>query len=196
MIDIEQTIISQYGNSATITTLIQNFNECVDPRADIDNFYDFVWNVETAEGFGLDIWGRIVGVDRAINVPDDTPNPGMLPFTPGVYEMDDDQYRTVILFKALANISDSTANSLNTMLTNLFSARGRCYVRDTGDMTMQFTFEFWLYPFEYVIITESDITPRPAGVLAKVFQVDVQNTFGFNGSHLQPFNQGTFFKRS
>ncbi|WP_152882578.1 DUF2612 domain-containing protein, partial [Burkholderia multivorans] len=54
MLNVEQTILSQYGNSATITQLIQNFNQYIDPRADIDAFYNAVWNIDTAQGFGLD----------------------------------------------------------------------------------------------------------------------------------------------
>jgi hypothetical protein len=150
--------------------------------------------VETAEGFGLDIWGRIVQVDRSINVPADTPNPGYFAFTAGVYQMTDAQYRSVILIKALANITNCTADGLNQLLSNLFATRGRCYVRDTGSMSMVYTFEFWLEPFEYVIITQYQVAPRPAGVLATVFQVDVATTFGFAESlQLQPFDQGTFY---
>lgn len=194
MINVEETIISQYGNSATITQLIQNMNTYLDPRSDFDKFYDYVWNVETAEGFGLDIWGRIVDVERQVNVPADTPNPGMYPFVSGVYTMDNTEYRLVILVKALANITNCTADGLNQLLTNLFSTRGRSYVRDTGNMTMVFTFEFFLKPFEYVILTTAGVAPRPAGVLANIFQVDVPNTFGFAESiHLQPFDQGTFY---
>lgn len=194
MINVERTIISQYGNSATITQLVKNIDSYIDPRADFDTFYSYVWNVETAQGFGLDIWGRIVGVDRTINVPASTPNPGGFPFTSGAYQMTDAQYRTVILIKALANITNCTAQSLNQLLSNLFASRGRCYVRDLGSMTMEYRFEFWLQPFEYVIITGFTVAPRPAGVLASVYQIDVPNTFGFAESlQLQPFDQGTFY---
>ena len=69
MIDVERTIISQYANSATIVQLVQNMNTYLDPRADFDNFFDYVWNVESAQGFGLDIWGRIVGISRELLIP-------------------------------------------------------------------------------------------------------------------------------
>lgn len=193
MISVERTIISQYANSATIVALIKNMDQCIDPRTDFDTFYSYVWNVETAQGFGLDIWGRIVGVSRLLNVPISTPNPGGFTFTPGTYELSDSQYRTVLLVKALANISDSTANSLNTLLTNLFALRGRCYALDTGAMTMRLVFEFYLEPFEYVII--NTIGPRPAGVLLNILQVDPEQTFGFREAiQFQPFNQGTFYQ--
>ena len=197
MIDVEQTIISQYGNSATITQLVRNMNQYLDPRADFDTFYSYVWNVETAQGFGLDIWGRIVGVDRTLNVPADTPNPGMFPFTPGVVTLTDSQYRTVILIKALANITDCTAKSLNQLLSNLFAGRGRCYVLDMGSMSMRLVTEFFLQPFEYVIITQTGVAPRPAGVLVNVFQADPSQTFGFaEAIQFQPFDQGTFYVAS
>ena len=61
-----QTVVSQYGNSPTITSLIESFNDAVDPSSNIDNFYTWVWDVSSAQGFGLDIWGRIVGVSRTI----------------------------------------------------------------------------------------------------------------------------------
>ncbi len=194
MINVEQTIISQYGASPTLTQLVHNIDEYIDPRADFDTFYDYVWNVQTAVGFGLDIWGEIVNVSRYVNVPVDTPNPGGFPFTPGPVTLTDDQYRVLIFVKALSNITRTTADSINQLLSNLFASRGRAYVLDMGSMTLRFTFEFWLEPFEYVIITQSGAMPRPAGVLATILQVDVETTFGFKeGIQFQPFDQGTFY---
>jgi hypothetical protein len=194
MINVNRTVISQYGNSPTILALIQNMDDAIDPRADLANFYNYVWNIDTAQGFGLDIWGRIIGVDRSINVPAGTPNPGGFPFTAGVYQMDDAQYRLVLMVKALANITDCTAKNLNQLLQKLFVGRGRCYVNDIGGMRLRYTFEFFLQPFEYVIMTGTNIAPRPAGVLSTILQIDPATTFGFNGSTLPPFNQGTFYR--
>lgn len=194
MINVERTIISQYGTTATISQLVRNIDYYIDPRTDFDTFFNYVWNVETATGFGLDIWGRIVNVARDINVPGDTPNPGGFAFTPGPVTLTDAQYRVLILAKALANITNGTAEGLNQLLSNLFAGRGRCYVLDMGSMTLRFTFEFWLQPYEYVIITQSGATPRPAGVLATILQVDLATTFGFaEGILYQPFDHGTFY---
>jgi hypothetical protein len=194
VISVEQTIISQYAATSTIVQLVRNIDEYIDPRADIDTFYEFVWNVETAEGFGLDIWGRIVNVGRSLDVPIGTPNPGYFPFTPGPIELDDDQYRRVVLTKALANITNCTAESLNQLLTNLFEGRGRVYVRDTGSMTLMWTFEFYLEPWEYIIMSGDSVAPRPAGVLAHITQIDVEGIFGFDEAvQMQPFDQGVFY---
>lgn len=211
MLNVEATIISQYGNSATITQLVRNMNTYLDPRADFDTFYDFVWNVETAQGFGLDIWGRIVNVSRELQIPPD-PNffgfsdalPGSYPFgeqpfydgTPGAtstYRLADDAYRQLILVKALANISATNAPSLNQLLQNMFAGRGRCYVNDLGGMALRYTFEFDLTPYEFAIMTQSGALPRPAGVNASLFQSTLP-LFGFSeaGVSAAPFGQGVF----
>lgn len=211
MIDVEQTIISQYGTSATITQLVRNMNQYVDPRADFDTFFDFVWNVETAQGFGLNIWGRIVDIGRTLLIPPpveyfgfNEASPGSFPFNeeafyngvPPVsetYILADDAYRQLILVKALANISATNAPALNQLLQNLFSDRGRCYVNDMGGMRLRYTFEFTLTAYEWAIITQSGAMPHPAGVNTSMFNSELP-LFGFAeaGASAVPFGQGVF----
>lgn len=211
MINVEQTIISQYGNSATITQLVRNMNQYLDPRADFDAFYNFVWNVDTAQGFGLDIWGRIVNISRELQIP--TANyfgfsqalPGAFPFNEQpfydgtapatqTYILGDDAYRKLIMVKALANISATNAPSLNQLLQNMFAGRGRCYVNDLGNMQMRYTFEFLLTDYELAIITQSGAFPRPAGVGAVLITTEYP-VFGF-APDCAPFGQAPFISES
>ncbi len=74
--DFEATVISQYANSPTIMQLVQNLNQYIDQSANFANFFNYVWNVDTAVGFGLDIWGKIVNVSRLLNIPNSTPYVG------------------------------------------------------------------------------------------------------------------------
>ena len=140
MMHVEKTIISQYDKSSSIVRLIHGMNASIDPRADIDNFYKNVFNIATADTHGLNVWGRIVDIDRKV----DTVEPvvfgfdgsGLEPFDSapyyaedidyGQFELENEQYRTLILLKALANISTCTAQSMNRLLSNLFKDRGRC----------------------------------------------------------------------
>src|SRR4051812_42839886 len=62
------TVISQYANSPILDTLVQNINESIDPTVNIDAFFDNMWNIDTAIGYGLDVWGRILGVSRTLAV--------------------------------------------------------------------------------------------------------------------------------
>src|ERR1700761_2637927 len=67
--DVWLTIISQYGNSPIISALCVNMSEYVDPTQNFDSFYDTMWNVDTATGYGLQCWGRIVGVTNVLQAP-------------------------------------------------------------------------------------------------------------------------------
>ncbi len=214
MENVEATIISQYAQSSTLVQLVQNMNQYFDQRVNFQAFYDYVWNVDTAQGFGLDILGRIVGINsRSVVVPgtdpffgfdDGTLSPSYRPFgeapfyaeyTPSnTLVLSDDAFRTLILTKALANISATTAPAINQLLQNLFPGRGRAYVSDLGSMQMQYTFEFYLSPSELAILTYGDVLPHPAGVQAFVLQVDISTTFGFAemGADASPFGSGTF----
>jgi len=188
MENVERTIISQYDTAPSIVTLIQAFNQWIDPRADIDAFYNLVWNVDTAVGEGLNIWGRIVGVGRNLNVAatkyfgfDEagtvSADPfGQSPFYSGqrltdAILLDDAGFRSLILAKALANICDGSIPDLNQLLINLFPGRGNVYVTDGGDMTMTYTFTFHPTPVEAAIVVESGILPKPSGVSATVVEI-------------------------
>jgi hypothetical protein len=67
-----QTILSQYANSPIITQLIDNFFAYLDQTQNLDSFYDLIMNLDTAQGYGLDVWGRIVGVNRVLQIPSAT----------------------------------------------------------------------------------------------------------------------------
>lgn len=180
------TVISQYANSPILTQLITNMFQYVDQTQDMDAFYDMMFNVMTAQGYGLDVWGKIVGVTRVvpITVTDiflgfeeaGTVNAAgfnQAPFFTGValtgnFYLADGPFRTLILAKALANISDGSIKAFNQMLLSLFPSRGNCYVTDGGDMTMTYTFVFALSAVELAIVENSGVLPKPVGVSVSV----------------------------
>lgn len=189
------TIISQYANSPVLTQLIQNFDECIDQTQNFDNFYDDIWNIATAQGVGLDIWGRIVGVSRVIQLPGSasyfgfeeagTGNANSNPFGPGGTSpfytgvpntgnvaLSDDAFRTLIYAKALANISDGSSKAINQLLINLFPGQGgNAYVTDGQNMTMTYTFNWALTPVQLSIVSQSGILPKPVGVAATIIHL-------------------------
>ena len=175
------TILSQYANSPVITQLLNDFNQWIDPKADLDQFYNLIWNVETAQGVGLDIWGAIVNIPRQITVPQapdyfgfHEATPGAYPFnqepfysgttTSQVYTLGDDAYRVLIKTKALANISSFTAPSVNTLLRYMFAGRGSCYVLEVSPMQIEYVFNFALETWEAAVLEQPVLMPRPAGV--------------------------------
>lgn len=214
--DVEKTVISQYANSPTLLQLVTNMNQYIRQDVNFSTFFDFIWNVNTAQGFGLDIWGRIVDISRLLEIPnnftlfgfenDHTSDLGVFPFNNGVfnvpgeavsqsYLLPDDAYRTLILVKALANISATTAPAINQLLQNLFPGRGAAYVLDLGNMAMQFTFEFQLTQTEYAILSQSGALPHPAGVKVTIVTIPGADIFGFveASPNSETFGNGVFF---
>lgn len=199
----------QYAASTRIKQLITYHTDYFSASW-VDEFYNVVWNVDTAQGFGLDIWGRIVAIEngRYLKIENgnyfgfnDSLSQSRQTFNNGTlyngaaetqtYELADPAFRTLILTKAMANISDSSMLGLNRVLQNLFPGRGRCWVNDLQNMAIRYVFEFKLEPWEISVI-KSDSLPRPGGVLATVLQAST-DTFGFfeAGDSSQPFGQGT-----
>jgi hypothetical protein len=206
LLDVNSTIISQYANSPVIRAIIESFSSAADPGAKIDEFYDLIWNLDTAEGYGLDVWGRIVGVSRILSIP----APGNFGFSEGGYDtfgsgvfysrstaslnysLTDDAYLELILIKAAANISGCSAPVINSLMQQLFAGRGRAYCSDVGSMLMLMTFEFELQLVEKAILTQSGAVPRPAGVGVFVQQVFPPGLFGFGEGGFAPFGYGSF----
>lgn len=185
----QETILSQFANSPTILSLIGSFSAAVDPSANIDAFYSSIWNVLTATGYGLDLWGRIVGVNRVLQVSSgawlgfeeagdglvETPF-NQAPFFSGGsstsnFALTDDAFRQLILAKAYANISNGSIASINQILMTLFGSSGECWCTDGQNMTMTYTFEFTLTPVQFAIVSQSGVLPRPAGVLVGIVQL-------------------------
>lgn len=185
-VDASATFLAQYATSPILTNLIQAANAAIDPQADFDAFMANVWDVYTAVGFGLDIWGRIVNIPRTITIPDATDYFGFdealpdaepfnqAPFYSGprggtLYTLTDDAYRVLILTKALANISSFTGQSMNALLNFMFNGqgttRGSCYVLETSTpMQIQYVFNFALQSWETAVLEQASLMPRPAGV--------------------------------
>lgn len=181
------TIIAQYANSPVITSLIESFNAAMDLTKPLDDFYDMIWNIQTAVGYGLEVWGRIVGVQRAIQIPGNVSlfgfneagsswtGFGQGGFFSGQsisqnYVLSDSDFRTLILAKAAGNISDGSIPAVNQILLTLFPNRGACYVADGLNMSLTYTFKFQLTAPELAIVSQLNVLPNAAGVIINIAQ--------------------------
>lgn len=182
MIDISETIIRQYSNSPRLLRLLEDFRDNLDPGAFYEMAMDNIFDPRTASGVGLDIWGRIVGVSRYIDVAVDkylgfaeasdlnTDTWGSAIWyngggtKAGSIAMADEMFRKLIFAKAWSNMSDGSIPSINGCLQMLFSDSGRVYAVDNRDKSITFTFEFQPDAAQIAIVENSGVMPVPAGV--------------------------------
>jgi Protein of unknown function (DUF2612) len=177
-------IISQYANSDRIDNVIQSFNDAMEQTLNIENLYDFVWNIQTAVGYGLDVLGRIVNVKRTIPISGSATYLGneeagsWTGFGQGIlfsggntttnFTLSDSDYRTLIYAKAASNITDGSIPSVNQILLTLFPGRGACFVADGLNMSVTYTFQFALNPVELAIVQFAGVLPTAAGVTPNI----------------------------
>lgn len=180
-------IISQYKNSPTIDSLMLSISAAFDQTENFSNLYDNIWNVLTAFGYGLDVWGRIVGVIRTIFIPAGISYLGFEEagsswtgfgqggfYSGGIltqnFVLDDTDFRRLILAKAASNISNGSIPAVNAILLALFPNRGSCYVVDNLNMSVTYTFNFALTPPELAIVSQLNVLPTSAAVSVTIQQ--------------------------
>lgn len=208
MFQIDATVQSQYAASPHLRKLVDSFWEALDPDADIESIYNNMVNLDTAVGFGLDVWGRIVAIGREYVAASEEgeylgfdPLPGVpndrlgnfdnAPFykvVNGKVRLSDAAYRTYILIKAMINIGDGTLASINRMLASLFP-EAQIYCLHVDTMVLRLVVKDHISEADKQALL--NLPWLPSGVGLEMYQV-ITPTFGFNGSDLHPFNCGTF----
>ena len=217
-------IQSQYSASKTILALAAGYQERIDPHTDVDLFYEKMFDIYTAQGVGLDNWGVILQIGRIIPGPYtgdcfgfDVPFGGLpekpedfhpfdqLPFVPDagtgaavtMITLDDELFRLLLLYKALANISASDAATQNRLLSVLIDTGiggfgNVAYVLEVGPMVIRWVFADFLTPQQRAVFAVAGTLARGAGVGWELYAVNPGRVFGFDGSGMNPFNQAPF----
>lgn len=169
------------------------------------NWMRDVFDVRTANDFGLSVWARILDIPLGIDVPGSREkdafglgthhaNFGHGNFArseAGQLFLTTRQKRLVIRLRYFQLTSRGTVPEINAFLRELFGSDGRVFVTDPLDMS------FAIYFFEFhpgselaLILEKYDLLPRPAGVGAK-YVVQVRPSWGFGSNHLN-FLNGNF----
>lgn len=183
-----QTVISQYTRSPRLLALLGALDEWIDPSRDLEAFYQLVWDIEReggAQGYGLDVWGRIVGVSRVVQFDfgsyfgfeearDRTGFSGS-GYTQGSFEdgqkvvttftVDDKTYRYLIFAKAALNITNASVPAINQTLMSLFPSRGNAYVLD-GSSKLPALDQMSLGPLTAIYVFEFPLEPIEIAIVA------------------------------
>jgi len=208
-IDALEPVQSQYAASPRILALLVKKAALLDPGRDFMRWYEGIFNPKTAQGVGLDTWGRIVGIGRMLWMQNTAffgfafqllENFGQAPFwneseSEGQFRLTDEAFRFLIFYKAAANIGRGDMASVNALLNSLFEAEhgpANSCVLEVGPMEIRAVFNFYLSGYEQALLTQYGLLDRPAGVGFSWWQHDPQELFGFAGQNLQNFDNGIF----
>lgn len=212
---IEDTIQSQYACAPHITKLAQGFWRLIDPKSDIERFYELCFDIDTAQGVALDIWGRILGLPRSMQATTEVGVPywgfhnkfanvtevrgfNQAPFFYGAQErhleLSDEAYRLMLKIKAMANISTGSLSDLNRMIAALLP-HAQVQIYRTGPMTLKILATGNFTDYEQNLLVRGDLPPIPTGVKLEV-EFRGAKPLGFAGADVVPFNQGPWYSKT
>lgn len=208
-INTVEALLWQYNNSEKLQSLVFKKQEWYD-----ENQRDFweswtrdVFDIRTANDFGLRVWSIILGVPLTTNIqPTNKANFGFGSFNKNFNngnfgqlgtkskQLTTEQKRTVLRLRYFQMISRGTVPETNRFLNSLFGP-GSVYVRDTYDMSyMVYVFTFKPDSDLAFLLDNMDLLPRPAAVGVR-YTVISRPVFGF-GDYNKNFNNSTFHGRN
>lgn len=140
----------------------------------VDSFCVDIYDLKTAKGIGLDVWGEILNFPRVIRGYLDTDD---------YITLSDDEYRTILGIKALQMTTNETIPAMNRDLKRLFTDTYNvyAYVDDNQDMSIVNYVFLWAIPdWLKSAFTHYDLLPHPMGV-GTGFTEALAMPIGFDG---------------
>ncbi len=165
-----------------------------------------VFDLRTANDFGLSVWSTILGVPLSVMVGPTKPGSPVFGFgasnrnfgrgsfgskSSSTVRLTLEQKRIVLRLRYFQLVSRGTIPEINQFLKTLLGNQGRVYVLDSNDMThVIYVFSYQPNPGLTFVLDHYDLLPRPAGVGVRRIIV-TRPSFGF-GEHNKNFSHGTF----
>lgn len=193
-IDLIKTIIWQYDSAPSFNSLIEKKQEFYD--LNIVKFWEDwvrdVFNLVTANDFGLSVWSRILDLPLFSTQepsPPDYPAFGFDPFgsnfdngnfatsVDDIVALDTESKRALLRLKYFISVTRPTPPTINKFLSYLFG-RGSIYVIDNLDMTMTYAITNENVKVLLPFLITFDLLPRPSAVSLSFVDIN-RPYFGF-----------------
>lgn len=204
-VDLMRALLWQYEEAKNLRTLLQEKSVWYDEnqRQFWLDWYVNIFDLRTANAFGLKVWSIILGQPLVIfRSTDDRPTWGYEEFhrnfTRGnfgasngaIYPLGTEGARILLRLRYYQLIGSGTIPEMNRLLKDVFADYGPVFVNDNHNMTQMITFGFPLTAEMKMIFNYFDILPRPAGVGSE-YRVIVNESWGFDQFH-ENFDNGNF----
>lgn len=206
-VDILRSILWQYDRRADIVSLLKQKQDWYDQNQSAfwSDWVTTVFDLRTANTFGLRVWSIILGLPLQISNAPSTP--GTMHFGFGAFRknfnngnfgstsstsnmLTDDQARIILRLRYWRLIGRCTVTETNRILADVFSSLGPAYVLDDNAMNITFVFGFVPDTNLRYVLDNFDVLPRPATVAAR-YIIQSAVPFGFGHYNLN-FNNGSF----
>lgn len=218
-VNLLQALIWQYNEATAIQSILEQKQTWYNTNLSgfWENWYTDVFNLLTANSFGLAVWARILNVPLYINYnpePAETPiwgfgvnyeNFGNGNFSDrgAIIFLSEEEQRFILRLKYYKLTSRQSPTEDNIFLDYLLKTSnlpaqsyGRMWVEDNFNMTITYRFTFTPSDTFLQILKDLDVLPRPAGVLIDNIVVTTYQAWGFNtvadGTGNQNFGNGNF----
>jgi len=213
--NVLDSIIWQYDNASKITGLLQYKNTWLTENhtAFWQNWYTDIFNLDTANDFGLAVWSIILGLPLFIELNPESPTKPFWAFenrknfdhgvfsnatdNGGIPILTTEQKRIVLklyyykLCSRCATYGSYGIPNTNMFLNAIFKDYGRFYVLDGLDMTITYVIGFNIDPNLLQVLKDYDILPRAAAVGIKRYVILTRPVWGF-GPYNKNFDNGNF----
>jgi hypothetical protein len=204
--DLSQALLWHYNKAHSLETLVllkQLWYDVNQAGFWID-WYTDVFNLDTANDFGLNVWALILGVPMFVNIPAHTGTPSWgfggfhHNFNRGNFDntngstsgLKTEEKRIVLKLRYNKITSRCDIVRTNFVLNQIFKSFGNVYILDNLDMSITAVFGYIPSVNLRRAIRDYDLIPRADGVLLK-YTIDVGYSWGFGPFH-QNFNRGNF----
>lgn len=177
-VNLLQAILWQYNNATNLQGLLNAKDTWYETnQSDFwEDWYTNVFNLPTANEFGLSIWSIILGLPLFIS--SGTPSGNIFGFDTqtgfnfdngifggsSTYQLDTTTQLIALQLRYFQLTSSGTVPEINRVLKYVFKNFGHAWLLDNHDMTQTYIFNFPVtFNLQY-LFNNYDILPRPAGV--------------------------------
>lgn len=205
-VDLMQALLWQHNDAERLQKLIEQKQAWYDANQEAfwDSWVVDVFDLRTANDFGLSVWSIILNQPLVVDAGSDSPdkpifgfgeyhknfNRGNFAKSGGSIGLSTEQKRMILQLRYFQLVSRGAIPEVNAFLASIFEEMGSVYVTDGYDMTASYIFDFEPSSQLMLILEKFDLLPRPAGVELNILRT-AGNSFGFGEFHSN-FTNGNF----
>jgi len=205
-VNLMRALLWQYNDAARLEALVRQKQEWYDANQSAfwDDWITDVFDLRTANDFGLTVWAIILNIPTSIISIDDANksiwgfdayrqnfNNGNFASTPSI-SLTLEQKRLVLRLRYFQLVTTGAVPEINAFLAYVFAPFGEAFVVDGYAMNARYALKFPVSSDLEMVLTEYDLLPRPAGVKVDFVTQGPADGFGFGRYH-EPFNNGNFY---